>query len=165
MMGLGTLEILVLAGVALIVMCPEKFPEFAKIVVRTIRDLRGYVDEVKSDLAKEVRPVKDELRKLSSYRPEEYLDSLMEVDEEDHPTADVLQTGKDGGTAPASPYREGGPSPEEKVMGEEAADAPEDITPYDWESLEERRRHELPSEGYDAYPEGGDEESDEDYKD
>jgi sec-independent protein translocase protein TatB len=73
MMGIGFWEMVVIAGVALIVIGPDRFPEFAKIVMRTIRDLRSYVDEVKDDVAKELRPVRKELSDLSRYRPEDYL--------------------------------------------------------------------------------------------
>lgn len=57
-MSLGIGEMILLAGIALVVIGPEKFPEFAKILLRTIRDLRGYMDGVKYDLSRELRPVK-----------------------------------------------------------------------------------------------------------
>lgn len=66
-----------IAGVALVVIGPEKFPEFAKIVLRTFRDLRGYVEEAKRDISEELRPVKRELDDLSRHKPEDYIDSLM----------------------------------------------------------------------------------------
>lgn len=74
-MGIGFFEMVVLAVIALVVMGPEKFPDFAKIVIRTVRDLRGYVDDVKTDLAKELKPVKKELDKLSRYDMNTYLNT------------------------------------------------------------------------------------------
>lgn len=65
MMGIGFGEMVLLAGIALVVIGPEKFPEFAKVVVRTIRDLRGYMDEVKKELADELKPVEREMRSLT----------------------------------------------------------------------------------------------------
>lgn len=76
MMGLGFTEIIVIAGIALVVIGPEKFPDFAKLVIRTIRDLRSYVDEVKLEVGKELKPLKKEMDALSRIDPEKYIDSL-----------------------------------------------------------------------------------------
>ena len=57
MFGMGMMEMLIIAGVALVVMGPEKFPDFAKVVLRTIRDFRGYMDEAKREISKEIIPV------------------------------------------------------------------------------------------------------------
>lgn len=65
MMGVGIGEMVLLAGIALVVIGPEKFPDFAKIVVRTMRDLRGYVDDVKNELAVELKPLEKEMRKVT----------------------------------------------------------------------------------------------------
>ena len=83
--GLGMGEIIVIAAVALVILGPDQFPRFTKMVMRTIRDLRGYVDEVKRDVGKELDPVKKELSDLSRYNPEDYVekltDSIMNEDE------------------------------------------------------------------------------------
>ena len=83
MMGIGFGEMVLIAGIALVVIGPEKFPDFAKLVIRTIRDLRGYVDDIKLEVAKELKPIKDELNPLkkemntlSRIDPEKYIDSL-----------------------------------------------------------------------------------------
>lgn len=55
--SIGMGEIILLMAIALIVIGPDKFPQFAKIVIRTFRDLRNYVDDVKHELSKELRPV------------------------------------------------------------------------------------------------------------
>jgi sec-independent protein translocase protein TatB len=40
MLGVGFGEMIIIAGIALVVIGPEKFPEFAKIVLHTFRDVR-----------------------------------------------------------------------------------------------------------------------------
>ena len=82
MMGIGFWEMVVIVAVALVVIGPDRFPGFAKLVMRTLRDLRGYVNEVKEDIASELQPVKKELDELSRYRPEEYLEALTKSTEE-----------------------------------------------------------------------------------
>lgn len=76
MMGIGFGEMVLIAGIALVFLGPEKFPEFAKIVMRTIRDLRGYMDDIKEEVSKELRPVQKEIRTLSRYDPETYIDAM-----------------------------------------------------------------------------------------
>lgn len=76
MMGIGFTEMIVIAGIALVVIGPEKFPDFAKLVIRTIRDLRSYVDDVKAEVGKELKPLKKEMETLSRIDPEKYIDSL-----------------------------------------------------------------------------------------
>lgn len=77
-MGIHFTELIIIAAIALIVMGPEKFPDFAKIFLRTIKDLRGYMDEVKDEVTKEIRPLEREMRNLSKYSPDKYLDSVMD---------------------------------------------------------------------------------------
>lgn len=76
MFGIGPFEMLVIAAIALMVIGPEKFPEFAKIVFRTITDFKQYINETKRDIEREMRPMQKELRELSKYKPEEYIDKL-----------------------------------------------------------------------------------------
>lgn len=76
MLGIGFGEIILIAGIALIVIGPEKFPDFAKIVLRTVNDLRGYVDEIQKEVSKEIKPIKRELDQISKYDPEKYIDAL-----------------------------------------------------------------------------------------
>jgi Tat protein translocase TatB subunit len=78
--SIGATELLIIAGVALVVMGPERFPEFAKIVMRTIREIRGYWDDAKRDISKELRPVESEIRQLKQYNPEDYIDALTDSD-------------------------------------------------------------------------------------
>ncbi len=76
MLGIGFGEIILIAGIALIVIGPEKFPDFAKIVLRTVNDLRGYVDEIQKEVSKEIKPIKRELDQISKYDPEKYINAL-----------------------------------------------------------------------------------------
>ncbi len=84
MVGIGFGEMIIIAGVALVIIGPEKFPEFAKIVLRTVRDLRGYVEEAKRDLSQELKPIQRELEDVSRHNPEDYMeawaDSVMGED-------------------------------------------------------------------------------------
>ena len=75
MLGMGMGEMVLVAGIALVIIGPERFPEFAKICMRTIRDLRSYVEEAKEDLRKEIVPIKKEIDKVKRYDPESYIDS------------------------------------------------------------------------------------------
>ncbi|MDQ1256549.1 MAG: Twin-arginine translocase TatA/TatE family subunit, partial [Candidatus Hydrogenedentes bacterium] len=108
MLGVGFGEMVIIAGIALVVIGPEKFPEFAKIFLRTVRDVRGYVDEAKRDIAKELKPIQKELGDLSRYKPEEYIDSLMAGDKDDKAkTPDAFATPQNSdktGKNPEAPY-------------------------------------------------------------
>ena len=101
MLGIGFGEMILIAGIALVIIGPEKFPEFAKIVLRTVRDLRGYVEEAKRDISKELKPVRREIQDLSRYNPEDYVETLagsvMGGDEEDESAADTGE-GSTGGS-------------------------------------------------------------------
>lgn len=83
MFGIGFPEMVIIAGIALVVIGPEKFPDFAKIVMRTIRDVRGYVDEARQEINKELKPMKNEMDKLSRIDTEEYLEKLIPSDSDD----------------------------------------------------------------------------------
>lgn len=80
MVGIGFTEMIIIAGIALVVLGPEKFPEFAKIAIRAIRDIRGYFDEVKTEIAKEVKPLEKELNEITRKSNEIYREILTETD-------------------------------------------------------------------------------------
>lgn len=124
MLGMGITEIIILAGIALVVMGPEKFPEVAKVFIRTIRDIRGYWEEAQRELAKEVNPLKKEFKELSRYKPEDYIDALAGKDDQNKPEeldpelrepgasgygAKVPEGTIQGGPDPNNPY--GDPTP------------------------------------------------------
>ena len=77
--SIGFSEMLLIAVIALIVLGPEKFPEYAKIFLRATSDLQGYIRGIREDLAKEVNPLKGELDKLKRQDPEKLLDALMKT--------------------------------------------------------------------------------------
>ena len=58
---LGPLEILLVAAVALIVFGPEKLPELARSVGRTIADLRRMADDMRFDLEDGLIPSGEEV--------------------------------------------------------------------------------------------------------
>jgi len=80
MMGIGWTEILVLGVIALVVMGPEQFPNFAKTIIRAARDLRGYWDEIRVEVEKEVkkplerelRPLQQDFRNMTRQDPDNY---------------------------------------------------------------------------------------------
>ena len=88
--SIGITEIMLIAGIALIFLGPEKFPEFAKIMARTVRDIRGYVQDAQKDIAEELKPIKKELDKLSSVDPEAYLEKLADAADDENEYADII---------------------------------------------------------------------------
>lgn len=102
MLGIGFSEMVLIAGLALVVIGPEKFPDFAKLVIRTVRDLRGYVDDVKSEVTKELTPLKKEVDSLSRIDPEKYIDSLTSGDVDDNPSINDEDRKVMGGGATAT---------------------------------------------------------------
>ncbi|GEM_PF-1028011 len=83
MVGIGFSEMLIIAGIALVLLGPEKFPEFAKMAIRAWRDLQKYMDEMKTEIAKEVKPLERELREVARKTEEVYKEALEEVESED----------------------------------------------------------------------------------
>lgn len=93
--SIGFFEIVLIAGVALMVLGPEKFPEFAKISMRTFKDLRKYMTTIQRDIATELNPMKKELNSLKKIDVERYVDNLIKDDKpknvdkpEDYPDDD-----------------------------------------------------------------------------
>ena len=137
-MGIGMGEMIFLAVIALVVLGPEKFPQYAKMFLRAFKDFRGYMDEVKTDVAREINPIRRELDKINRTDPEKLIDTLMGGDEKKPeetaggatPT-DTTDTAADS-TADADPYAAPPPSPAETEGGApEAAATPSefDVTP------------------------------------
>ena len=81
--SIGVMELIIIAGVALMVLGPDKFPEFAKMAARLVRDLRSYGNEIQREIAKEIKPVQKELNDLTKIDPEKYIDSLIGDEEDD----------------------------------------------------------------------------------
>lgn len=76
MFNVGMPELLVIAGIALIILGPEKFPTQAKVFLRMVREFREHWDDAKRDIMSELNPVKKEFRELRKFKPEELLDKL-----------------------------------------------------------------------------------------
>ena len=141
--SIGIGEIVLIAGIALMVLGPDKFPEFAKMAARLVRDLRKYTDEVKRDLTDELKPMKKELEDLSRVNPEEYLDSLMGEDEEDDGTI--------------NPEPEFDPNQlygaDEIVAGEDHDNTDSaDVVDHAEESPSEQQAAAMPYQPYDEFP-------------
>jgi len=64
MFDIGFSEIVVIGVVALVVIGPERLPKTARMLGVLFGRLQRYVNEVKSDISREMEP--DELRKLKS---------------------------------------------------------------------------------------------------
>ena len=90
--GMGPLEILIIGAIALVVIGPEKFPDVAKVFFKTIRDLRGYWDDVKKDVAEELKPVKEEVNQLKRIDANKYIDKLVSPEMHDD-DGNVLKSG------------------------------------------------------------------------
>ena len=91
--SIGFSEMLLIAIIALIVLGPEKFPEYAKIFLRATRDLQGYIQGIREDLAKEVNPLKGEFDKLKRQDPEKLLDALMKTGDKEEKKEDPKNDG------------------------------------------------------------------------
>ena len=154
MFGLGLSEILIIAAIALVVLGPEKFPEFAKIALRAFRDLRGYVDDIKREMAEELNPVKNELTKLAQYNVEDYVAPITEaLSGIESDVTDEIKKSVDAVTDETSPKETSGESaPSVSENPQEAPDKETDSAhpamPADeMGSFSEGKRHPEPTPG------------------
>ena len=99
---LGMTEIIAIGVIALVVIGPEKFPDFAKMVFKTIRELRGHVDDLKHEVNKEINPLKGKFDELRRIDPEKYIDQLVKGDDEDEEDGDD-EADKDPSLASTTP--------------------------------------------------------------
>lgn len=132
MMGIGFTEMVLIAGIALVVIGPEKFPDFAKLMIRTIRDLKGYVDEVKLEVGKEFKPLKKEIEALSRIDPEKYIDSLTsEVTPSKSTTSPNMPVSPEDQKIMAAAASYGEPDAEvaDDAVGDSVADAISGVAP------------------------------------
>lgn len=80
MFGIGLPEMIVILAVALIVVGPDKLPDLARSVAKTILELKKTVNQVKNSLANEeelLGSVKSDLNKAA----EDLKDNLQEADQ------------------------------------------------------------------------------------
>ena len=144
MLGIGFTEMVVLAGIALVVMGPEKFPGLAKTFFKTVREVRGYWEEAQSELRKEMAPIRKEMRNLEKAKPEDIIGSL--ADDKDWMDPEVKRAAETGYGAYAAPD----PAKEKQpgVADVRDWDAPEESepVPYGQESPAEPTPENPPAE-------------------
>jgi len=149
MLGIGFGEFILIAGIALVVMGPEKFPEIAKIAIRFVGEFRTHWDDIKREVTSELRPLNKELKQLSRYDPEDYLKSLTPKDE----AAKAAKQKPADGEAPAP--EPGGDPLENKDGGDFGPDDPEHYEPYPYSGHIVKENMKAQSEG-DTAPADGD---------
>ena len=110
MFDIGFSELLVIGVVALIVIGPQKLPRVARTVGHLAGRLRRYVDDVKSDINREIEL--DELRKMRDSMQKAASDMQSSFDSELSKTADDLNKAVEG----RKPEEEVKPSPEQKPV-------------------------------------------------
>ena len=139
MLGIGMGEMIIIAIIALVVIGPEKFPDFAKIALRTMRDLRGYVDEIQGEVSKELKPIKREIDKISR-ESQSYIDKISKetdkaVNGPSSPSSTPVTSQadptdrQDDGRGAVDPYAANGATPEpagEKAEEKEALETGQD---------------------------------------
>ena len=69
MFSIGPQEIVIIAIVALVIVGPEKLPEFARMIGRAMRDLKKYASEVREEFQKDL-PVDEIKRDLDVFSQE-----------------------------------------------------------------------------------------------
>lgn len=72
MFGIGFTEMIVIAAIALVVIGPEKFPDVAKVFIKTVRDVRGHWDDLSREFTKEMRPMEKEIKQLTRFDEEKF---------------------------------------------------------------------------------------------
>ncbi len=79
--GVGPLEMLLVAVIAIVVVGPERFPQAAVQVARAIKFLRGYATEATSDLRQEFQDLTKEYEGLRKELDEVRTAAYKQVDE------------------------------------------------------------------------------------
>ena len=95
MFGIGFQELLIIIVIALVVVGPERMPELARTVGRTIRDLRRMYDNLRGELGTDYEEVERAIRTLRALDPRRELDVygrqlLDELAQEVGPDAEEL---------------------------------------------------------------------------
>jgi sec-independent protein translocase protein TatB len=132
--SIGFSEMMLVAVIALIVLGPEKFPEYAKIFLRATRDLQGYIKGVREDLAKEVNPLKKEFDSLKRQDPEKLLDAMMKTGDKEGKKEEQQEQKNDGskelvaGGGSDTPESDADSHPYEEQGTESVTDAPPEVS-------------------------------------
>lgn len=106
-MGIGWSEMFIIGVIALMVLGEDKFPDFVKVAIRAFRDFRGYWDEIKGEVQREVskplerelQPLRRELQQLSRMDPETYINKLTSTTA-NPPKIDGAVASDDAGSTP-----------------------------------------------------------------
>ena len=61
MFGIGMPELLVIAGLALILIGPKKLPDLARSIGKTLGELRKATDDLKGTISEEINTIKDDM--------------------------------------------------------------------------------------------------------
>ena len=61
MFGIGMPELLVIAGLALILIGPKKLPDLARSIGKTLGELRKAADDLKGTISEEINTIKDDI--------------------------------------------------------------------------------------------------------
>ncbi len=74
MFSMGPGELLLIALVVLVLVGPEKLPEFARTIARTIRDLKKYGQDVRNEFEKDLLTddIKQDWKDITTDRPTDY---------------------------------------------------------------------------------------------
>jgi sec-independent protein translocase protein TatB len=93
MFGIGPLELVVIAIVAVLVFGPDRLPEFARTAGRLLRQVRQMVTNAQNDLRNELGPEYADLE-LQDLNPKNFVRKhlLEPMDDDDKPVADFADT-------------------------------------------------------------------------
>ena len=61
MFGIGMPELLVIAGLALLLIGPKKLPDLARSIGKTLGELRKAADDLKGTISEEINTIKDDI--------------------------------------------------------------------------------------------------------
>ena len=132
MFSMGPGELLLIALVVLVLVGPEKLPEFARTIARTIRDLKKYGQDVRKEFEKDLltddikRDFKDITNDLSSdysytRPPTTYEEDVDLYEGERQPKDDSDQSDAEGDETGEHEKEKSG-SPEEPSADDDTAD-------------------------------------------
>jgi len=123
MFSIGPQEIVIIAVVALVIVGPEKLPEFARMVGRAMRDLKKYASDVRDEFQKDVSV--DEIKKdLDVFSQETPSHDYSYGDESDTSEDDMYPYG--GGESYEGYEDESGEDTEQEAGEEDEAKGPSD---------------------------------------
>lgn len=94
MFGIGTSELLIIVGLALIVLGPKKLPELARSIGKTMGELRKTTDELKETINEEIEPIKQDIPSKHALRQaleEQFMGKGAQEDEEEEGKDDEIE--------------------------------------------------------------------------